>query len=322
MCLSACGQGENTAEPDPTTVAARGDVKKPDPAEDDRVTISITSPAAGAKVGRKTAVEGRATPGTTVLLSGGCAACQAIARADDKGRWQAELELEPPEATIEASTTSAPARDRVTVTVRAPKPATAPAPRRETVQDIPDPAGAGTPGPVTPLATLPPVDGMRVVVVGDSLAVGMRGLLGPLVPGGEVSFEARTSRPLADGMAIVEETDLTTVPTVLAVSLFTNDDPTEVDALEAAVRQTVAEVGPAGCAVWATIVRPPLNGVSYAAANRKLARLGRSIPNLRIVDWAGRVAAEPALLADDGVHATPLGYQARAALYAEAIRSC
>ncbi len=320
--MSACGQQEQAAAPDSTAAATERTAAPDDEPADEKVEITITAPKADAEVGQTTTVTGRATPGTTVLLSGGCAECQAIARADGKGEWETELRLAPPEATIEASTASAPVRDTVTVAVRAPEPQKAPRPRREQVEDFEPPPDVPVPEPVTPLATLPPVRGLRVVVVGDSLAVGMKGLLGPLLPGGEVAFDARTSRPLADGMAIIEQTDLTTVPTVLAVSLFTNDSPTEVDTLEAAVRETVERVGPSGCAVWATIVRPPLNGVSYEAANRKLAALSQKLPNLRVVDWAGRVAAEPALLAGDGVHGTSLGYQARAALYAEAIRSC
>lgn len=321
MTLSACGQSEEPVVPERTTVAVVEKERAPREPSEPKVDIRITEPQPDAEVGQTTTVAGRATPGTTVLLSGGCAECQAIARADDKGRWETELRLAPPRATIEASTASAPARDTVTVTVRAPERKPVPPPRPERRPPAP-PSSPDAPQPVTPLATLPPVTGARVVVVGDSLAVGMKGLLGPLLPGGELDFDTRTGRPLAEGMEIIRETDLTTVPTVLAVSLFTNDGPEEVDALEAAVRESVAEVGASGCAVWATIVRPPMNGVTYDAANARLERLAAQISNLRLVDWAGRVAAAPDLLSDDGVHATPLGYQARASLYAEAIRSC
>ncbi len=116
--------------------------------------------------------------------------------------------------------------------------------------------------------------------------------------------------------------DLQSEPTVLAVSLFTNDDPSAVDALEEAVRTSVDAVAPDGCAVWATIVRPPLGGVSYRAANARLLALDAELEDLVVVPWAEQVAASPDLLAADGVHGTPAGYQARAALYAEAIRSC
>ena len=83
---------------------------------------------------------------------------------------------------------------------------------------------------------------------------------------------------------------------MLAISLFTNDDPTHTDALEAAVRRTLAAVGPSGCVIWATIARPPVNGVSYRAANALLRRLAASNPRLVIVPWAEQAAANPALL--------------------------
>ena len=81
-------------------------------------------------------------------------------------------------------------------------------------------------------------------------------------------------------------------------------------------------VGPRGCAIWATIARPPVNGVTYTAANRLLERIATDDPRLVIVPWAEQVAANPGLLGGDGVHATPAGYELRARLYAEAAQRC
>jgi hypothetical protein len=112
-------------------------------------------------------------------------------------------------------------------------------------------------------------------------------------------------------------------PPVLAVSLFTNDAPTSVTALEDAVRETIAMQSGHGCVIWATIVRPPVGGRSYDAANAALGRLADANPTvMRLVPWAQQVAAHPAWLAGDGVHGTPAGYTARAQLYAAAARSC
>lgn len=256
-------------------------------------------------MGRRITVTGRATPGTTVLVAG-----QDIARAGDDGRWEAEVELSPPAATIEASTASADARDVVRVKVRAPAKVAAPRPepRPELEPEITAPPPAPQPE--------------RVVLVGDSLAEGIETLLPARLPGASVSVDADTGRPLADGMRIISGLDLRSQPTVLAVSLFTNDGPSEVDALESAVRTTVDAVAPDGCAVWATIVRPPLGGVSYDAVNARLLALDAELEDLIVVPWAETIAASPALLAPDGVHGTPDGYEARAALYAQAIESC
>jgi lysophospholipase L1-like esterase len=114
------------------------------------------------------------------------------------------------------------------------------------------------------------------------------------------------------------------IPTaILAFSLFTNDGPRNTPALQDAVRSTAARAG--GCAVWATVVRPPLGGVSYDAANTLLRRLANDPElalGLQLVDWAAEVAQSPSLIARDGVHGTPAGYRALAQLYAQAIASC
>lgn len=151
-----------------------------------------------------------------------------------------------------------------------------------------------------------------VVVVGDSLAMATDRYLPA------EAFDAALGRPLAAGMEVIRALD--TQGKVLAVSLFTNDDPANVDALEAAVRETVAR---SRCAVWATIARPPLDGVSYARANRRLHALRRELrPRLKVVRWAELVATDPGLVGDDGIHAVGVGYRARAALYQAAIDSC
>jgi hypothetical protein len=156
-------------------------------------------------------------------------------------------------------------------------------------------------------------------MVGDSLAEGTEPHMAGLLAGWKVTTNARRGRPLAEGMRIVESQTLG-ADAVLAVSLFTNDDPGNVAALRTAVRRSTHK---AGCAVWATIVRPPVGGRSYAAANRALEELDAELgARLVVVPWAATVARHPDYLAADGVHATPAGYRARATLYANAARSC
>lgn len=158
-----------------------------------------------------------------------------------------------------------------------------------------------------------------MLVVGDSLAEERADLLPAALPGWRVRTDARWGRPLAEGMRILA--DEPAPPAILAISLFTNDDPRNVAALEAAVRATASR--PGGCAVWATIAAPPLDGVSHDAANARLRRLARDPGlELELVDWAQEVEREPSLMSDDEVHASPSGYRVRARMYAEAIRSC
>jgi hypothetical protein len=184
------------------------------------------------------------------------------------------------------------------------------------------PSTPTTPAPTTPAPSS--TAGGTLVLVGDSLAVGVRSLLPAALPDWKVQVLARTGRSLAEGMGVVSGLDLSrgSPRPVLAISLFTNDDPSHTSALEAAVRKSLATVGPRGCALWATIVRPPFNGTTYRAANALLARLAAEDARLRIVPWAEQVAANPTLMGADGVHPTPAGYQLRAQLYAQAAQSC
>ena len=159
----------------------------------------------------------------------------------------------------------------------------------------------------------------EVLVVGDSLAEGMADALRAALPGWRVRIDALTGRPLAEGMRILAAESAP--PAILAISLFTNDDPRNTRALRAAVRATARR--PGGCAVWATIVAPSFGGVSHDAGNDILRRLARDPEfELELVDWARAVAHTPSLMSSDEVHASPAGYRARALMYADAIRAC
>lgn len=160
------------------------------------------------------------------------------------------------------------------------------------------------------------------MVIGDSLAEGTEPYLGDMLAGWQVTTDARRGRPLAEGMARLEAAPLGAKPRVLAFSLFTNDDPQNTTALQRAVRASAAQAGVGGCAIWATIVRPAVGGVSYQAANELLHSLTGTIPQVRLVDWSAEVAEHPEWLAGDGVHSTPAGYRARARLYAGQAAGC
>jgi lysophospholipase L1-like esterase len=112
---------------------------------------------------------------------------------------------------------------------------------------------------------------------------------------------------------------------ILAFSLGTNDGPQSTDTLEAAVRYSLSRLGEHGCAIWATIARPPLAGVSYKAMNQRLYEIANDpqyTAQLLIVPWAEQYAKHKSWRRSDGVHATPEGYAARAQMYADAARAC
>jgi hypothetical protein len=160
----------------------------------------------------------------------------------------------------------------------------------------------------------------RALVVGDSLAEGTEAPLAALLPDWQIETSAYTGRHTDDGVNEILGTSK--LPPVLVVSLGTNDDPSAVSSFQASIGAVLDAASPGRCVIWANVVRPPYNGVSYAGYNRVLARLAAVQPNLIVLDWAGIVRSDPGMLASDGVHASPSGYEARAQATAAAMQSC
>ncbi|MDX6691514.1 MAG: hypothetical protein QOG15_2971 [Solirubrobacteraceae bacterium] len=316
--LGACGAREPAKKSAPTTPA--GAAK---PAEVTPVTIA--APIDGKRVRAKETksgawitgvdVSGTAAPDSTVYFRAGCRPkpCVAQATAGADGTWTSRLKVRTkpsaPFVTIDAASRKVVTSGTTVVTIELFGPRTVL-------------ARSGPSKPKENRATQKPRSlPHEVLVIGDSLAVGIEAPLRQELKGWKVEVDALKSRPLRTGMQILARQG--SPPAILAFSLFTNDDPRNVSALVDAVRATATRSG--GCAVWATIVRPPYLGVSYDAVNRKLKQLARQDTfalGLQVVDWAGAVQSEPSLLAGDGVHATPTGYATMARLYAGAIRAC
>jgi hypothetical protein len=176
-------------------------------------------------------------------------------------------------------------------------------------------ADDSAPAPDAPGGSAP-----TVAMVGDSLGVGMKDALVDDLKGYTVRSNAQVGRTLSEGMQIARGLDAK--PQVLAMSLFTNDDPSNISALADAVRESTTLVRPGGCVVWATIARPPVGGTTYARANAKLRSIAADNANVIVVPWAEMVDSQPNLVGSDGVHSTPSGYAQRAAAYARAIKAC
>jgi lysophospholipase L1-like esterase len=161
----------------------------------------------------------------------------------------------------------------------------------------------------------------RLLVNGDSLAVGTK----PYLPGElrrwKVTQSASVSRHAFEGADVMRAYGRA-LPRVIHVSLGTNDDPNQVDAFRAAIRDVMEVAGPHRCVVWTNIVRPPVAGASYAGYNRALAVESRPRENLRVVNWARMVQQHPEWLSGDGVHVNVDGYKARAKAIAQSVRRC
>lgn len=242
---------------------------------------------------------GRAAPRAEIVLTARCSLrpCAMRVVADRRGRWKAKLHVVVPP-------------HRTTLFVRAGPPLAEPtAEQRVTLDPAPRPAGSP-----------------ELALIGDSLAQGTGPHLPAALPGWRVTFDAVSGRVLWTGLGILETVRRPARrPLVLAFSLFTNDHPSRAVELATAARQSVAGLPRGSCALWATIARPRVDGVSYAAANRALEQVAREDHAGRrvvVVPWARATRRHPGWLREDRVHATDAGYRARAALYAAAARRC
>jgi hypothetical protein len=341
LLLAGCGGGgeKTAAKPTATGTPAVAHPHIITPANGD--VIPATAELDTSR-GAKLPVTGTAQPDTDVVVTTGCQikGCSVTTKTDAQGRFSAGVSASTTSRTHAVTVTvsyeisEAIDSDRVIVTIGpahsgggASPP---PRPRRKhhahpnatpfPAVTVAPPAATAAPQVTAAPTTSGPGTSGSVVVIGDSLAQGMQPYLSAALPGWRVSVDARIGRPLAEGMRIFAGTPIRS-GTVYAFSLFTNDDPRSVAALDAAVRQSVQR---GGCAVWATIVRPAVGGVSYDAANRALRRLAAGLGGrLQLVDWAAAVAAHPQWVpGSDGVHSNAEGYRNRAALYAQAIQGC
>ena len=159
-----------------------------------------------------------------------------------------------------------------------------------------------------------------VFSVGDSLGEGTKPYLPHALPGWNVSQSVSTSRFVPQGVAILRGRG--GLPAVIVFALGTNDDPHNVSGFRGSIEAVLNLAGPTRCVVVPNIVRPPVGGAGYAGYNQVLVELAKRNRNLRIVDWAGLVAANRGWLAGDGVHVNASGYMARARAIAEQVERC
>ena len=164
--------------------------------------------------------------------------------------------------------------------------------------------------------------GQRTVLnYGDSLAVGTQLYLGEYLGGWRVRAETEVSRHAADVPGALRSLG-SALPRVVVVSAGTNDDPGTVSRFARTVRETVAVAGSGRCVVWATVVRPPYAGVSYAGYNRALRAIAKHHPTLHVLEWDAMARAHPSWFGSDGVHPSMTGYRERAKATARLVKRC
>jgi hypothetical protein len=161
----------------------------------------------------------------------------------------------------------------------------------------------------------------RLLVNGDSLAVGTKRYIPRALDGWSVKQSTAVSRHAYEGADVMRSYGRR-LPRVIHVSLGTNDDPNQVKGFRAAIEEVMEVAGERRCVVWTNIVRPPYEGTSYDGYNRALSREDSARDNLRVVSWARMVERHPEWLADDGVHVSAGGYRARARAVARQVKRC
>ena len=166
------------------------------------------------------------------------------------------------------------------------------------------------------VAPAPAAPGDEVLVIGDSLGVGME----PFLAQELLEYDVRTEAVIGRGsVAAVDELVRreSAADDVIVFALGSNDDPSQPEQLAASLL-AANDVAAGRCLVVATLEVSGYTGKSDDPLNDVIRSFAAN-PNVRLVDW--EAAVTPGMLTDGG-HATAEGYALRASLFADAIESC
>jgi lysophospholipase L1-like esterase len=159
-----------------------------------------------------------------------------------------------------------------------------------------------------------------VLVVGDSLAVGMKPYLGEILGSSEIVWDARSGRTTPDGLVHLRARLREVTPQAVVISLGTNDGP-DPKRFATRIQRALAVIPAGACVVWADINRPPRKG-RYHALNRVLERAAAHDPRIVLVHW-DRAVGRGTVALPDGLHPDAAGFRYRSLMIAGALaRGC
>ena len=171
--------------------------------------------------------------------------------------------------------------------------------------------------PAPARARVTPADASaRVLVVGDSLAVGLRPALTQLL-GEDVASDAKDGRTTPQGLQALRSALKVVRPATVIVSLGTNDGP-DGGRFADRIDRVLAAIGPDACVVWTDIYRPARKG-PFAALNSTLSLEAARVRRLHLVSWSTAVERHAVTL-PDGLHPDAVGFAYRARMIAHAVR--
>jgi lysophospholipase L1-like esterase len=159
-----------------------------------------------------------------------------------------------------------------------------------------------------------------VLVVGDSLAVGMEPYLGAMLAPGTVVWDARSGRTTPQGLLRLRARLREVTPQTVVISLGTNDGP-DPRRFAGRVQRALQAIPATACVVWLDINRPPRKG-RYHALNRVLDEAAARDPRMVLVHW-DRAVLKGRVALPDGLHPDAVGFQYRSLMIAGAVvRGC
>ena len=175
--------------------------------------------------------------------------------------------------------------------------------------------GASATGP-----TVAHADPAQVLIVGDSLAVGMRPFLGALITDRQVRFDVRAGWTTPQGMEALRVELEQYAPQTVVISLGSNDG-SDAKVFASRVRRVLRGMPRHSCVVWPAIMRPKRKG-DYRGLNRVLRDEARRDRRLTVINW-DRMVLKGQVTLRDGLHPDEDGYRWRAWVTAGAVqRGC
>jgi lysophospholipase L1-like esterase len=159
-----------------------------------------------------------------------------------------------------------------------------------------------------------------ILVVGDSLAVGLEPHLGAMLQPSAVVWDARSGRTTPQGLVRLRARLREVAPRTVVISLGTNDGP-DPRRFASRIHRALQAIPATDCVVWLDINRPPRKG-RYEALNRVLYEAAGTDRRLVVVHW-DRAVRQGKVALPDGLHPDEAGFRYRSRLIAAAMaRGC